>query len=364
MPRCLYLCCCVAVLIAAPNTTTAQSPDAAPKQAPAAHKAPKATAATPVAPDHNAQLNQYRRDLINLLALRASAPPLIAAALLATPDADDKDRPPSLKAPALLKRARAAAPDDALVWWVSANLECVRDGNSCAHADMLQKLESIDSDNAAVWLFSLARAQQAQNAQLARAALTSAAQAKRFDSYFAAATQTVFNGMGTLPAPEDVLVDGTQDALRITWAMGFSAVLAAQILAPLSTLCADPDAADTALVSDCLALAQKMEFGSNFIEQGTGLIMRGKLLPEGPDRAAVQARFLALRWQQVQFFALTDTWVRDPSLSKLYAGTWIERGSEVAATYAVLRARGIALDPPPDWRPPEAADSVQRAQEP
>jgi hypothetical protein len=80
------------------------------------------------------QLAQYRHDQINLLALRADAPSLLAAALLAEPDAADKSRPAALKPPALLKRAQETGAHDALVWWVTAATECRGKTKACPSA--------------------------------------------------------------------------------------------------------------------------------------------------------------------------------------------------------------------------------------
>src|SRR5258708_6643073 len=107
------------------------------------------------------RLAQFRHDQINLLALRADAPSLLAAALMAAPDADDKSRPTALKSPALLARAQKTGADDALVWWVSAGFDCHTAAKSCPQLQTLQNLEKTDAQNAAIWALALAHAQQA-----------------------------------------------------------------------------------------------------------------------------------------------------------------------------------------------------------
>ena len=76
--------------------------------------------------------------------------------------------------------------DNVLVWWVTASVDCHGAIKSCPHQETLQKLESLDAGNAAVWALSLWRAQQANDAPAARAALASAAQATKYNDYFGA----------------------------------------------------------------------------------------------------------------------------------------------------------------------------------
>jgi len=66
------------------------------------------------------KLTQYRHDQINLLALRPDTESVLAAALLAEADIEDKSRPAVLKPPALLKRAQSVGENSAIVWWVTA----------------------------------------------------------------------------------------------------------------------------------------------------------------------------------------------------------------------------------------------------
>jgi len=159
MPRCILFLC---ALIAAPAFAQmlAPTPDAAPPS-------PEMT------PEQ--RLTQFRHDQINLLALRADMRPLLAAALMAVPDAADKARPVALKSPALLARAQKSGAEDALVWWATAGLECHTTPKTCPAAQTLQQLEKTDAQNAATWSLAFARARQAKDDVTARAALTSAA---------------------------------------------------------------------------------------------------------------------------------------------------------------------------------------------
>ena len=135
-----------------------------------AQLAPAAAGDAPAAPEMSREqkLTQYRHDQINLLALRPEAESLLAAALLADADVDDKARPAVLKPPALLKRAQSVGENSALVWWVTATSECRGSAKPGPEPATLQKLESIDAENAAVWMLSMWRAQQANDRPAAR----------------------------------------------------------------------------------------------------------------------------------------------------------------------------------------------------
>ena len=84
--------------------------------------APSTDVPEPSASSEQGRFEQFRRDLINLLALRTEPDLLVAAAELAYPDTQDSKRPAVLKSPALIKRAQKFGPDSALVWWISTFL--------------------------------------------------------------------------------------------------------------------------------------------------------------------------------------------------------------------------------------------------
>ncbi|HZW50663.1 MAG TPA: hypothetical protein VFF05_02270, partial [Rudaea sp.] len=189
MPRCLFL---VFALLAAPAFAQPLAPDAG--TAPLSPEMPAAQV-----------LAQFHHDEINLLALRGDAHSLLAAALMAQGDADDPARPKVLQTPALLARAQKADDADALVWWVSAALECHGKGKPCPSDETLAQLEKSDPANAAVWMWALRPAQKPGSAATTRAALTSAAGAARYDDYFGTLTSILYESAGILPIQENVL---------------------------------------------------------------------------------------------------------------------------------------------------------------
>ena len=345
--------------IPAPEATPAVAP--APEASPAPEAAPEVAAAPllAAAPEMTSEqrLTQFRRDQINLLALRGDAGSLLAAALMASADTGDKHRPVALKSPALLKRAQTAGPDDALVWWVSAAADCHGANKTCPLPETLQKLESIDGENAAVWTLSLWRAQQAKDAPAARAALASAAQAKRYDDRFGTLIADIYQANGILPISAEVLNATGQnvsaDGYRLISAAGTAAAVALPGYAAIGAACKDVDVSDTALVADCLAVAQKMELSGSINSQNVGLSLKMALLPAGPDRDAARTRQRALSWQTLRISDLGDRLAADPAVSRVYTRVLSESGNESAAVLAVLRSQSVALEPPADWQPPQ-----------
>ena len=304
------------------------------------------------------KLTQFRHDQINLLALRGDPGSLLAAALMADSDANDKRRPVALKSPALLKRAQTIGADKPLVWWVTAAADCHGAIKSCPHPETLQKLEALDAENAAVWALSLWRAQQAKDAPAARAALASAAQAKKYDDYFGTLIDTLYEAGGVLPMSSELLNATGQNVsisgYRLIYAAGIAAGMVQPEGAAIRDTCKSADTNDTPLVADCLAVARKMELSGSINSQNMGLSLKMIMLPPGPERDAARSRQRALAWQTLRISDLGDRLASNPAISRVYTQALNESGNESAAVIAVLRSQGVALEPPSDWQPPQA----------
>jgi hypothetical protein len=325
-----------------------------PDEAPVAPAAPLTPEMTP-----QQKLEQYRRDQINLLALRADAPSVLAAALMATPDNDDKKRPVALKQPALLKRAQGLGESSPLVWWVTAALECHATPKSCPAVETLQKLEGLDAENAAVWTLAMVRAQQAKDAPAARAALTSAAQSARYNDFFGAVIAAMYDAQHVLPMSNDLLNATRQDAsvagLRLIAAGGVAASLPYPAGAAIAEACSADAAADAAVAADCIELAKKMERSGSLNAQRAGIQLHAALLTPGTDLDAVHERQRTLDWQMQRIGELAAHLANDNRITSLYTQALAESGDESAAVYAVLRSQGVTLEPPHDWQAPASA---------
>jgi hypothetical protein len=333
---------------ATPETTSEATPEVAPAAAPAL---------TPEMPPEQ-RLTQFRHDQINLLALRADAHSLLAAALMAGPDAGDHSRPTALKSPALLARAQKSGEDVALVWWVTAGIECQVPTKTCTQLETLQQLEKSDAQNAAMWSLALAHAQQAKEAATARAALTSAAQAAQYDDHFGTLIAMLDAAAGILPVGEEILRASGQtvgsEGFKLTYAASIAASLPQPGLRALVEACTDAaNNPDNSVAADCIAIAQKLADSGSLITRGYGARLLLELLPAGAEKDAARARARTLAWQTQRIGELAARLTGDPHVTRIYVGTLHDSGKETEAVQAVLRSQGVALEPPSDWKPPE-----------
>jgi hypothetical protein len=289
----------------------------------------------------------YRRDLINLLALRAEADMLVAAAELAYPDTPDKKRPPALKTPALLKRAQKFGPESPLVWWVSTFLECPPKAATCTH-ESAAKLQEVDADNVAAWLPAL---HAEKDAGRARALIATMAQAKRFDDFWSPSVLAVYNALKILAVPEDVLSQGINvTAARLNFATSVGGAFMPNYQR-LGEICTKADAQDSALIGDCLAIAHLLESGGTFRSQAVGFALENSLLPAGTGRDVAKARQRSAAWQKERFLELSARFPREEYLAQIYMDFLQEEHNELATVTAFLRNQHMPTDPPPGWQP-------------
>jgi len=308
-------------------------------------------------------LAQFHHDEINLLALRGDAHSLLAAALMAQDDASDPARPKVLQTPALLARAQKADDTDALVWWVSAALECRGKAKACPSEETLAQLQKADPANAGAWLWALHRGQQTGAKTTARAALTSAAQSARYDDYFGALTSALYESAGILPIHESVLRASNQPGaspagFRLTYAASIAIAVPHPYLDALDEACKNA-ADDSGLAQDCVAVAQKLADSGSLFARSAGARQLMEIVPSGTvhDAAVAQARTLAWRMQGIG--SVADRLANDSHVTALYTQTLRASGHEIDAVNAVLRSQRIALEPPADWQPSAANAPAQ-----
>lgn len=340
MPRCILF---AFALIAAPAFAQPLAPDAG--NPPPSPEMPPAQV-----------LAQFHHDEINLLALRADAHSLLAAALMAAVDANDPARPKALQTPALLARAQKADDADALVWWVTAALQCRGKAKACPSEETLTQLQKADPANAGAWLWALYRGQQTGAKTTARAALTSAAQSARYDDYFGALTSLLYESAGILPVQESVLRASEQPGVspagfKLTYAASIAIAVPHPYLDGLDAACKNA-ASDSGLAQDCVAVAQKLADSGSLFARSAGARQIMEIVPSGSvhDAAVAQARTLAWRMQGVG--SVADRLANDSRVTGQYTQALRTGGREIDAVDAVLRSQRIALEPPADWQPP------------
>lgn len=327
----------------------------APAQLPAA---PPAQSAKAAAAAEQQAFDQYRHDLINLLALRADADLLVAAAELAYPDTENKKRPPALKSPALLKRAQKFGPDRPLVWWVSTFLECAPKAAACPH-EAAAKLQEVDAENAAAWLPAL---HAEKDAGRARTLIASMAQAKRFNDFWSPSVVAVYHALQIMPVPEDVLSHGINvTAARLNFATSVGGGFMPNFQR-LGELCTGADVQqDSALLADCLSIAHTLESGGTFRSQAVGFAIESSLLPAGTARDVARARQRASAWQKERFLELSARFPREEGLAQIYTDLLQEHDNELATVTAFLRNQHVPTDPPPGWQPPDRSGEAPSA---
>jgi hypothetical protein len=304
------------------------------------------------------RMTQFRRDQINILALHGETPSLLSAALLAQVDEKDPNRPAALKTPALLAHAQRTGPDDILLWWTTAGVDCRENAKDCPRVETLQKLEALDAQNAAVWALSLMRAQLTGDPPGARAALTSAAQAQRYDDYFGKLMAMLDDAEHILPVSDEVIrasgqVNASVEGFQLVNAAGVAARAMPPISAAVASACRDA-AAPSELNADCIAVARKMAASGSLAAKDAGLKLLVALLPTGSDQNAARDQDRALTWQTLRIGELAEQLADEPHVTRTYAQALHETGTESAAVLAVLRSQGAALQPPADWHPPDA----------
>jgi hypothetical protein len=340
MSRCLFF---AFALIAAPAFAQPFAPDAG--NPPPSPEMPPAQL-----------LAQFHHDEINLLALRGDAHSLLAAALMAQGDAVDPARPKALQTPALLARAQKADDADALVWWVSAAIECHGKAKTCPSEETLAQLEKADPANAGAWLWALSKAQKSGDAATARAALTSAAQSAQFDDHFGALTSVLYQAAGILPVGENILSASNQPGVspsgfKLTYAASIAIALPHPYLDAVDTACKN-SVDDSGLAQDCVAVAQKLADSGSLFARSAGARQIMEIVPSGSvhDAAVAQARTLAWRMQGIG--SVADRLANDSRVTGLYTQALKASGREIDAVDAVLRSQRIALEPQADWQPP------------
>ena len=341
---------------AVPPTDAAPLLPALPAETPAPSAA--ATSAAQAQADEQRVFDQYRHDLISLLALRTDADLLVAAAELAYADAKQTGRPAALKSDSLLKRAQKFAPESPLVWWVSSFVPCAPGAAGCASADAAAKLQQLDADNAAAWLPAL-HAQK--DPAKARALLASMAQASRFNDFWGASVLAVYSALQILPVPADVLSHGLNaTAARLNFASSLGGSFMPNYQR-LGETCSSADTTDSALVGDCIAIAQALEKSGTFRSQAVGFSIEGALLPPGTARDVLRARLRANAWQKEKFRELSARFPREEGLAQIYVDLLREHGTEPASVTALLRAQHVPTEPPQGWQPPDRSGSVPDA---
>ena len=334
-----------------PADTLATSPAVPPPAASAPIELPSTPPVSAPPQDEEASFRTFRHDLVNLLILSADGRLLAAAAQIAAPDEKDTTRSANKKTPGLLKRALSFAGKDPLVLWIAAANACLTKPG-CADPAALTTLQSVDADNAGVWLRTLPADGNAAKAQQIVARM---AQAQRYDDYWAADVVALYHALQALPVPPQVLQQGVgTDAARINFATSIASTILPAQLQQLGNFCRGAAGKDEALIGDCIAVARKLETGGTFISQKVGFAIEDALVAPGVNRDVMLARQRSGAWQQEKFLELSARFPREAAVAQSYVRLLGSEQNELAAVVALLREQSVRTDPPAGWQPAAA----------
>lgn len=286
----------------------------------------------------------FQRDLVSVLAPRADAMPLLGAALLARPLAN---QPKHNTFHSLIERAAAAPDSGPAVSWARL-VDCDARADACPNKDALQQLLAQAPDNAAVWLLKLGQDMRDNRRDDTRADLARAAAAKLYDDYAGASLQALASTVSVLPPPQDTI-----DPKATAGAYGVQAMLVLGVgsaqpqpaLRAAAQLC-EHGADDTALRDDCLKLGKTLEWGSSPLARSLGLHLREVLSPEPAQQEQARQARRDLVWQVRSFARLTARVPTDQAEAQHLLALARHGGTEMSLLLAALRDAGIPTTAP------------------
>ncbi len=311
------------------------------------------------APDKAAQARDkaqlaFQRDLVSVLAPQAKAMPLLGAALLARPLADQ----PSINSfHSLVKRAAYADGTGPAVTWVRL-ADCDAKAGDCPNRESLEQLVAQAPDNAAVWLVKLGVDARDVKQEEAREDLAKAAAAKTYDDYTGISLQALATSVGMLPPAA-----GTFDPAHKGGAVGMQTVLAFGLagtqpqpaLQLVAKLC-ENSAEDDSIKNDCLKLGKTLEWGSSPLARSLGLHLREVLADDPAQQQDAKDARRDLTWQVQSFAQLQARVLDDAALARHLLALARSGGTEMSLVLAALRDAGVATEAPADWQPARAGN--------
>ena len=325
----------------------------------AAPAAMAAEQATPAADGHAREqaLQSFQHDLVSVLALRATAQPLLGAALLARPL---PDQPKTSNFHALISRAAAAPDAGPAVQWARL-ADCDAKADACPNASALRKLVEQAPDNAAVWLLKLGLDTRDMKAGAAREDLAKAAAAKLYDDYTGSSLAALAGVVDALPPPPATQGAGGPIGVQALIVQGNARMQPRPALPVVAKLCENAGD-DAAIKADCLKLGKLLEWGSSPLARSLGLHLR-EVLGDAAAQAEARQQRRDLVWQVQNYSQLSLRAQDDPALAQQLLAAAKQGGTEMSQLTAVLRASGVSTTAPGSWQPP-APDAGQAAPAP
>lgn len=310
-----------------------------------------ATSPTPSQPQASTpSMAQFQRDLVNVLALRSQAEPLLGAALLSRTLPDPPDY---VSFHALIKRAADAPDAGPGVTWAQL-VDCHAKAGTCPNTDALAALQKQAPDNAAVWLMVLGQAARNGDKDAARKALAKAAKASRYDDYAGISLAALAKAAAALPPPSALYAKPTgvnsAAGVRSLLVFGLNSLQPLPGFQATTRLCAD-NQDDGSLRQPCLALAKTLTWASSPLARSLGLHLQQTLSDDAQTRQQAQAARRDLVWQVHNFGKLTLQSQRQPEVARTLLSLARHGGTRMSLILAALRAENIPVDAPAGWKP-------------
>lgn len=315
----------------------------------AASASEPAAAAVP-AQSRDKALLAFQHDLVSVLAPRADAMPLFAAAIIARPLTD---LPKFNTFHGLIDRAAhadGAADIDAAISWTRL-ADCDSKADACPNASALDQLTTQAPDNAAVWLIKIGEDTRNMKNDAAREDLTKAANAKLYDDYAGTSLKALASSIGVLPPPADTFDTASGGAgVQAVLVYGLASAQPQPVLQVTAKLC-ESAAGDASIKSDCLKLGKLLEWGSSPLGRSLGLHLREVLADDPAQQQDAKHARLSLVWQVQNFSQLLGRAQNDAAIAQHLVTIARRGGTEMSVLLTALRDNNIPIEAPADWKP-------------
>ena len=292
----------------------------------------------------------FQHDLIQLLARRAEARPLLGAALLARTRLDEGG---PLGFHQLIQRAASAPDAGPAANWVRLS-DCDADADNCPNPRALKALLRQAPDNAAVWMLRMGQAIADGHVQAASDALRKAARARVYDDYSGRSLQALADAVALLPPPAAAL-SGTGPrasrvaALQVLMVYGIADAQPMPGFHLVAAHCRHEVAADApARRTLCLQLARVLARGSSPLARSLGLHIQSTLAPDPIDRKRARDDMRDLVWQVRQFGRLQVRARHQLDVARRLLELARRGGTRMRLMRDALRASGIPVRAPPE----------------
>ena len=298
---------------------------------------------------HDQALLSFQRDLVSVLAPRADALPLLAAALLARPLVDP---PKTSSFHSLIGRAAMAKGSGPAISWVRL-ADCDAKADACPNTAALALLQTQAPDNAAVWLLQLGVDTRNMKSAAAREDLARAAAASSYDDYTGTSLKALADSVSVLPPPTAVLTPATPAGaagVQMTLVFGLGSTQPQPGLPMVAQLCENAGS-DASIKHDCLKLGKLLEWGSSPLARSLGLHLREVLTDDPTQQQDARQSRINLIWQVQNFSELSARAQHDVALAQRLLALARSGGTEMSLMLAALRDNHIATDAPVGWKP-------------